>query len=653
MTFIDSRQRSVRNCALIVQLVVTAGAAFAQLPVLPVPTQNPITEEKRILGKMLFWDEQMSSDNTMACGTCHTMTRGGADNRRVRHPGADNLFFTADDVFGSPGVVSTASNGDYLPSASFGLAPQPGNRAAPPVINAAYAPLLFHDGKASNEFRDPISNAVVIPAPPDVGGFPAVGGALESQVVGPIMNDIEMAHKERTWAEIIAKLQAAKPLAFASNLPPDIAAELTVNTTYPDLFEEAFGDPEITPVRIAFAIATYERTLISDQTPFDAAMAGNSEALTTAQLEGFTLFFAIGCNNCHPEPLFTDNKFNNIGLRPWQHDAGRALVTGNYGPTVEEPNRPDDRGKFKSVNLRNVGLKTSYMHHGGVSTLLGTIDFYRNLGNVQFTENRDPQMISVADNFNSVMTNPGDINYDPLADVKMEDFLRHGLADPRVANGTSPFDSPTLWSLRPQHQSSQLPGGVIGTNGITPTIVVSTPAMIGNDDFKIGLSRVLGGATVRLGVSSSPPVSGVITPDFYLPDFTAAGAGPGAGYATAHWPIPDNGALSGQTRYVQWFITDPGAPGGQSRSAPIRFTYFCSETLGCPPTCPADIANSQGLPLADGGIDINDLLFFLDAFEQGSAAADMDDDGLDPAFPDGGIDINDLLFFLGHFEAGC
>lgn len=649
MTSIASRQRSVRNCALIAQLVVTAGAAFAQLGPVPVPAENPITEPKRILGKMLFWDEQMSSDNTMACGTCHTMTRGGADNRRVRHPGADNLFFTADDVFGSPGVVSTASNGDYLPSASFGLAPQPGNRAAPPVINAAYAPLLFHDGKASNEFRDPITNAVVIPAPPnDEFGFPTPGGALESQVVGPIMNDIEMAHKERSWTEIISKLQSAKPLAFASNLTPDIAAALTTNTTYPDLFAAAFGDSAITPVRIAFAIATYERTLISDQTPFDAWMMDpEGGALTPTQLEGLTHFFGIGCDQCHTAPLFTDNKFNNIGLRPWQHDAGRALITGNYGPTVEEPNRPDDRGKFKSVNLRNVGLKTSYMHHGGISTLLGTIDFYRNIGNVQFTENRDPQMIVVADNFNAAMLT------DPQADVKMEDFLRHGLADPRVANGTFPFDSPTLWSLRPQHQSTSLPGGMIGTNGITPTIVVSTPAMIGNGDFKIGLSRALGGAVARLGVSSSPPVSGVITPDFYLPDFTTAGSGPGAGYATAHWPIPNNGALAGQTRYVQWFITDPGAPSGVARSVPVQFTYFCSQTLGCPPICSADIANGQGLPLADGGVDISDLLYFLQAFEAGSSAADLDDDGLDPATPDNGIDINDLLFFLGHFEAGC
>lgn len=69
--------------------------------------------------------------------------------------------------------------------------------------------------------------------------------------------------------------------------------------------------------------------------------------------------------------------------------------------------------------------------------------------------------------------------------------------------------------------------------------------------------------------------------------------------------------------------------------------------------CQADVDDGTGTGAIDGGVDINDLLFFLGAFEQGDAAADLDDDGVDPATPDGGTDINDLLFFLGHFESGC
>ncbi len=70
------------------------------------------------------------------------------------------------------------------------------------------------------------------------------------------------------------------------------------------------------------------------------------------------------------------------------------------------------------------------------------------------------------------------------------------------------------------------------------------------------------------------------------------------------------------------------------------------------PRCPADLDDGSGTGNFDGGIDINDLLFFLGAYEAGDLAADLDD-GSGTGTPDGGVDINDLLFFLAHYEAGC
>jgi hypothetical protein len=72
------------------------------------------------------------------------------------------------------------------------------------------------------------------------------------------------------------------------------------------------------------------------------------------------------------------------------------------------------------------------------------------------------------------------------------------------------------------------------------------------------------------------------------------------------------------------------------------------------PSCPADLDDGSGVGIPDGGVDINDLLYFLAAFEAGNAHADLDNDG-DPSIgtPDGGVDINDLLFFLARFQSGC
>ena len=68
--------------------------------------------------------------------------------------------------------------------------------------------------------------------------------------------------------------------------------------------------------------------------------------------------------------------------------------------------------------------------------------------------------------------------------------------------------------------------------------------------------------------------------------------------------------------------------------------------------CPADIDDGTGTGTPDDGVDINDLLFFLESFEAGSLDADLDD-GNNSGTPDGGIDVSDLLYFLAHFEAGC
>src|ERR1044072_2683717 len=93
----------------------------------PAPPRNQVTAAKAFLGKTLFWDEQLSSTRTVACGTCHFASNGGSDarasgaHRRSTNPGADGTFGTADDVFASPGVISNNADGTYSLSPTYGF----------------------------------------------------------------------------------------------------------------------------------------------------------------------------------------------------------------------------------------------------------------------------------------------------------------------------------------------------------------------------------------------------------------------------------------------------------------------------------------------------------------------------------------------------
>jgi len=262
--------------ALTLVLVSTAFAQERPLPPVPVPSENPITEAKRVLGKVLFFDEQLSSDDTVACATCHVNSFGGTDPRRARNPGADALFNTADDVIASPGVVSMATDESYDPNDAFGLRVQVTGRTTPPSMSAMYAPELFWDGRATSRFVDPVTGATLI----------ASGGALESQAVGPPLSSAEMAHAGRDWVQVVTKLADVVPLGLADRLPSDVATALNGDPDYATLFERAFGSPGITVGRIGMAIATYERTLLPDRTDFDRFVAGQTNALSAQERRG-------------------------------------------------------------------------------------------------------------------------------------------------------------------------------------------------------------------------------------------------------------------------------------------------------------------------------------------------------------------------------
>jgi cytochrome c peroxidase len=588
------------------------GAMFAatgwqrggSLPPVPVPAENPITEEKRLLGKVLFYEEQLSSDNTDSCATCHWHPAGGAEPRPARHPGFDAIFHTEDDIFGSAGVIAQNAAGDYETHPVFGLEPQVTRRAAPSVINAAFSPELFWDSRAGQEFVDPISGDTVSLS----------GAALETQSLGPPLDAGEMAFHGRAWPDVTGKLAHARPLALASNLPADLAQGVLDAQTYPELFRRAFGDAEITPVRIAQAIATYQRTLISDQAPWDAWNAGDNNAMTPAQVRGFDAFLQGTCAQCHVPTQFTNHLSRNIGLRPLEEDLGLGGFTGE----------PFDAGRFKTPGLRNNGLRTNFMHTGGIETLAEVVAFY--VEGEKFPENIDPAVLDIA--------------LDAQQQADLTEFLAEGLTDPRVAQSLPPFDVPTLFF------GPGAPGGnpavIAGTgrpfaSGVTPRVIAATPPLIGSDDFKLGLTDVPEGAMAVLHVSFAEPVGGEVAPDTVLGPFTASHPGGLAAVATAHWSIPNSPILDGRTVSFQWVVDDPAAP-EPARSPIVRATLLCGFgdcATGCPPDLNRDLR-----------VDFADVTTFLALFHQRDADADL-------AEPFGVFNFFDVANYLGSYNAGC
>lgn len=510
------------------------------LPNPPVPPQNPITESKRVLGKILFWEEQLSSDNTIACGTCHLPEFGGADPRDGDHPGLDALFGTADDIVGSPGVLRADARNEFVDDSTYGTRPQVTDRNAQTSMGGLWSPNQFWDGRANGQFIDPDTGAVLIP----------VGGSLENQVLGPPVNDVEMAHESRDWAQITAKLAEVRPMQLATNLPADVAGVLASGTVdYPELFRRAFGTTSITAARIAMAIATYERTLVANQTPWDRFNNGQRNALTPNQVNGLNFFASTACGQCHRAPEFTDNQFHNIGLRPWQEDDGRRSVTGSF----------NDRGRFKTPSLRNVGLRSNLMHVGWIDGVADALDFYRsgrqNTGHVQFNDGQDQRVRNIA--------------IPPQVLPDLVDFLENGLTDPRVAAGTFPFDRPTLASERASAQPLSFGLASPGTGGLAPRHVGDAPLVIANPEIAFGVSQARPSAIALLGLSSLRALPGTALGSLTLNvdvGLSWIGGVPvttdASGMATWNTHLGADTSLVGASIVGQWLTVDPAAPVG-------------------------------------------------------------------------------------------
>ena len=254
--------------------------AFAPLPPEMTSTSNPITEEKVVLGRMLYYEPRLSKSQQISCNTCHPLDQYGVD----RQPNSD----------GHKGQV--------------------GNRNAPTVFNAAAHFAQFWDGRAAD---------------------------VEEQAKGPIMNPIEMAMDSEANVLVVLKSMPEYVAAFKAAFPGE-------------------KDP-VTYDNLAKAIGAFERKLVTPSR-WDKFLAGDQNALTNGEKEGFNTFAEAGCQTCHAGAYLGGNLYQRLGLtKPWpdSSDPGREKVTKSEA----------DRLVFKVPSLRNIDKTGPYYHNGRVATL--------------------------------------------------------------------------------------------------------------------------------------------------------------------------------------------------------------------------------------------------------------------------------------------
>jgi cytochrome c peroxidase len=282
--------RLLRAGAILPALTIVCLAADPPKPplgLIPViwPQDNPYSPEKVELGRYLYFDKRLSSDNSVSCASCHDPAHGFTDAAPV----------------------------------STGIKGQRGNRSAPTVINRAYSLAQFWDGRAAT---------------------------LEDQAKGPIANPLEMGNTHEAMVTSLRRISGYAPY-----------------------FQKAFGSPEITVDRVAQAIATFERTVLSGNSRYDRYKAGDKKAMSASQVRGMRIFFdKAQCDSCHEGVNFTLNAYANLGVgadKP-DPDVGRFAVTKD----------PADWGAFKTPTLRDVARTAPYMHDGSLANLHQVVNFY-------------------------------------------------------------------------------------------------------------------------------------------------------------------------------------------------------------------------------------------------------------------------------------
>ncbi len=231
-----------------------------------------------------------------------------------------------DPRLSSTGTVSCASchntmlGGEDNRPNSMGVNGQTGGRSAPTVWNSAFNTVQFWDGRAAS---------------------------LEDQAAGPVTNPIEMGMKD--WDDVVTRLNKIEG--------------------YEALFQKAFGTGAISKDNATKAIAAYERTLITPNSPYDQYVKGDKSALDSQQIKGMEKFAELGCAGCHSGPAFNGpGTYQKFPMFSNGYFEAQYKISKDLG-RQEETKKRSDAHFWKVPTLRNIALTAPYFHNGSVKSL--------------------------------------------------------------------------------------------------------------------------------------------------------------------------------------------------------------------------------------------------------------------------------------------
>jgi len=264
--------------------------------------------------------------SVMAADALPTTAPAPADNPTTPEKVALGQMLYHDPRLSSTGTVACASchntmaGGEDNRPNSMGVNGQTGGRSAPTVWNAAFNAVQFWDGRAAS---------------------------LEEQAAGPVTNPIEMGMK--SWDDVVARLKTIKGYQVA--------------------FEKAFGQNSISKENATKAIAAYERTLITPNSPYDKYVSGETSALSKQQVRGMQKAVELGCTGCHSGPAFNGpGTFQKFPMHKNGYFEAQYHFSKDKG-LAEVTKKESDEHFWKVPTLRNIALTAPYFHNGSVPTL--------------------------------------------------------------------------------------------------------------------------------------------------------------------------------------------------------------------------------------------------------------------------------------------